>query len=79
MTIRDVKIVHRKVTFLHRKIMKVNEVLKLQLLHRKLMKARFKLPMNSELAAQYLIAAISAEVEYRNHPQRCTASVSVTD
>lgn len=70
---------HRKVTFLHRKIMKVNEVLKLQLLHRKLMKARFKLPMNSELAAQYLTAAISAEVEYRNHPQRCTASVSVTD
>ncbi len=43
------------------------------------MKARFKLPMNSELAAQYLTAAISAEVEYRNHPQRCTASVSVTD
>lgn len=68
-----------KVTFLHRKIMKVNEVLKSQLLHRKPMKARFKLPMNSELAAQYLTAAISAEVEYRNHPQRCTASVSVTD
>lgn len=70
---------HRKVTFLHRKIMKVNEVLKSQLLHRKPMKARFKLPMNSELAAQYLTAAISAEVEYRNHSQRCTASVSVTD
>ena len=34
------------------------------------MKARFKLPMNSELAAQYLTAAISAEVEYRNHPFR---------
>lgn len=70
---------HRKVIFLHRKIMKVNEVLKSQLLHRKPMKARFKLPMNSELAAQYLTAAISAEVEYCNHPQRCTASVSVTD
>ena len=50
--------------------MKVNEVLKSQLLHRKPMKARFKLPMNSELAAQYLTAAISAEVEYRNHPFR---------
>ena len=34
------------------------------------MKARFKLPMNSELATQYLTAAISAEVEYRNHPFR---------
>ena len=34
------------------------------------MKARFKLPMNSETAAQYLTAAISAEVEYRNHPFR---------
>lgn len=50
--------------------MKVNEVLKSQLLHRKPMKARFKLPMNSELVSQYLIAAISAEVEYRNHPFR---------
>lgn len=50
--------------------MKVNEVLKSQLLHRKPMKARFKLPMNSELAAQYLTAAISAEVEYRNHTFR---------
>jgi hypothetical protein len=68
-----------KVTFLHRKIMKVNEVLESQLLHRKPMKARFKLPINSELAAQYLTTAISVEVEYRNHPQRCTASVSVTD
>lgn len=68
-----------KVIFLHRKIMKVNEVLKSQLLHRKPMKAHFKLPINSELAAQYLTTAISAEVEYRNHPQRCTASVSVTD
>lgn len=68
-----------KVTFLHRKIMKVNEVLKLQQLHRKPMKARFKLPMDSELVARYLTAAISAEVEYRNHPQRCTVSVSVTD
>ena len=47
--------------------MRVNEVLKSQLLHRKPMKARFKLPMNSETAAQYLIAAISAEVEYRDH------------
>ena len=70
--IKDVKIVRGKVTFLHRKIMKVNEVLKLQLLHRKLMKARFKLPMNSELASQHLMVTISAEVEYRNHPQRCT-------
>ena len=68
-----------KVIFLHRKIMKVNEVLKSQLLHRKPMKARFKFPMNSELATQYLTVAISVEVEYRNHPQRCTASVSVTD
>lgn len=50
--------------------MKVNEVLKLQLLHRKPMKARFKLPTNSETAAQYLTAAISAEVEYRNHTFR---------
>lgn len=50
--------------------MKVNEVLKSQLLHRKPMKARFKLPMKSELAAQYLTAAISAEVEYRNNPFR---------
>ena len=50
--------------------MKVNEVLKSQLLHCKPMKARFRLPMNSELASQYLIAAISAEVEYRNHPFR---------
>lgn len=47
--------------------MKVNEVLKSQLLHRKPMKARFKLPMNSETAALYLTAAISAEVEYRSH------------
>ena len=46
--------------------MKVNEVLKSQLLHRKPIKARFKLPLNSETAAQYLTAAISAEVEYRN-------------
>ena len=50
--------------------MKVNEVLKLQLLHRKPMKARLKLPTNSETAAQYLTAAISAEVEYRNHTFR---------
>lgn len=47
--------------------MKVNEVLKSQLLLRKPMKARFKLLMNGETAAQYLIAAISAEVEYRDH------------
>ena len=46
--------------------MKVNVVLKSQLLHRKPMKARFKLPLNSETAVQYLTAAISAEVEYRN-------------
>ena len=50
--------------------MKVNEVLKSQLLHRKPMKARFKLPMNSETAARYLTAAISAEVEYRNRTFR---------
>ena len=34
------------------------------------MKARFKLPMNIETAAQYLTSVISAEVEYRNHPFR---------
>lgn len=45
--------------------MKVNEVLKSQLLHRKPTKARFKLPLNSELTA-----AISAEVEYRNRTFR---------
>ena len=44
--------------------------MKSQLLHRKPMKARFKLPMNSELASQYLIAAISTEVEYRNRTFR---------
>ena len=30
------------------------------------MKARFKLPMSNELASQYLVSSISAEVEYRN-------------
>ena len=50
--------------------MKVNEVLKSQLLHRKPINARFKLPMNSETAARYLTAAISAEVEYRNRTFR---------
>ena len=44
--------------------------MKSQLLHRKPMKARFKLPINSETAVQYLTAAISAEVEYRNHTFR---------
>ncbi len=40
--------------------------MKSQLLHRKPMKARFKLPMSNELASQYLVSSISAEVEYRN-------------
>ena len=30
------------------------------------MKARFKLPMSSELTSQYLLSSISAEVEYRH-------------
>ena len=45
--------------------MKVDEVLKSQLLHRKPMKAHFRVPMDCTTTAQYLLAAVSAEVEYR--------------